>query len=300
MLKIAIERSDEIMSACSPIMRTVGVDFDRRRGSGFIRSSNFPAEVVVIERENILNFLSLGMVDVVLCNELTVSDYSCRPELPSLGKGAVQKREFDIIHRSGMGRSSLSLYIPIDTKYRGLEWFSNKVIVAEYESLLNRFLRSNGIKSTILPLQSGFDIVTEAGLADAVCVSLPEGDTLPDNGYKSVETVECGEIVAVAGPDMPPSTRMILDDFMTRILSAHHAKGKKSVTMSVPVDSISQLTKSIQTEGEPVVLCDNARRTAFVNMIIDDTRLWDSMEKLKILGACNIAVSNIENLVYRK
>lgn len=299
MLKIAIEHSEEVISACKPMLMSAGLDFDRHKGESYIRSSNFPAEAIVIGHSEILNFLLTKAVDIVFCNEITMADYSCRSELPFSRKMTAGEKEFKMISRLGLGKTNLSLFVPAGTKFKSIEWLSGKVVVTEYDSLLGNYLRSNGIKATVLPMHNYLDSAIEAGLADAVCVALPDGEISFDNRYKNVGTIESGELEVVARPDLSPATQMILDDFMTRILSTKNAKGKKSVSMTIPITAIPQLTKEIISENKPFILRDEPQNKAFVNMVIDDTRLWDMMEKLKALEADNIIVCNIESIIYR-
>ena len=115
MLRIAIQSKGRMNQESLELLDSVGVKLSVRESNPIlVRSSNFPAEVLFIEKDRIPEFVAQGIVDVGICGEYLARQAGTPDEC--------------IIKRLGFNKSTLSLAIPRDAKYRGIEWFIGKSI----------------------------------------------------------------------------------------------------------------------------------------------------------------------------
>ena len=66
--------------------------------------------------------------------------------------------------------------------YKGLADLKGRTIATSYEGLLGKFLKSNGIKASIVTMEGAVEIAPRTHLADVICDLVSTGNTLASNG----------------------------------------------------------------------------------------------------------------------
>jgi ATP phosphoribosyltransferase len=83
----------------------------------------------------------------------------------------------------------LSLAIPKDDIYTGLNYFNNKKVATSYPKILQKYFDEKNIKVKIEEISGSVEIATGIGLANAIFDIVSTGSTLMMNGLKEVELV---------------------------------------------------------------------------------------------------------------
>ncbi len=266
------------------LLDSVGVKLSVRESNPIlVRSSNFPAEVLFIEKDRIPEFVAQGIVDVGICGEYLARQAGTPDEC--------------IIKRLGFNKSTLSLAIPRDAKYRGIEWFIGKSIATPYPDLLSRFLKSHGIKATARLMREHVYMAPKVGIADAICDRVYSGTSLMSENLKEVETVMTSEAILIATPQMSPLNQMILDEFLLRIDAIQEAVGKKFVRMNVPIANLDAIIGILPALHYPSIAKYQDEEYMSVSVVMDEKRLWDILERLKELGAKEILICPIDKMI---
>ena len=266
------------------LLDSVGVRLSVRNTNPLIvRSSNFPAEVLFIEKERIPEFVKQGIVDVGICGEYLARQAGVREDC--------------IIKKLGFNKSTLSLAIPRDTKYRGIEWFMGKRIATPYPDLLMKYLKSRGVKASAFLMREHVYMAPKVGIADAICDRVHSGTALMSENLKEVETVMTSEAVLITAPSMSPLNRMILDEFLLRIDSVQVAVGKKFVRMNVPLDHVDEVFSILPSVHRPSVQYYQDDEYASVSVVMDEKRFWDILDRLKTIGVKEILICPIEKMI---
>lgn len=283
-LRIAIQSKGQMYHESLDLLDSVGVKLVIRDSNSLvIRSSNFPAEVLLVEKDRIPEFVAQGIVDVGICGEYLASQYGTPSEC--------------VIKRLGFNKSTLSLAIPRDAKYRGIEWFMGKSIATPYPELLARYLKGRGIKATTRLMRDRVYMAPKVGIADAICDRVHSGTTLMSENLREVETVMTSEAVLIATSSMSPLNQMILEEFLQRIDSIQAAVNKKFVRMNVPVQNVDQIIQILPSVHQPSISHYQNNEYVSIAVVMDETRLWDILERLKSLGAKEILVSPIDKMI---
>lgn len=284
MLRIAIQSSGRIKSGSISLLDKVGVKINRVDENTFIaKSSEFPAEVFFVEKVNAPRWTMEGLADICICGEylLNISDISSDI----------------IVRRLGFDKTTLSLLVPTDTKYDGVKWFNNRTIATPYPELLSQYLRPHAIKANIRYMSEMVYKSVNAGIADAVFDKVYSGTSLFNEHLREVEKVMASEAVIVVSPKITPAKRLILDELLSRIDSVIAAKGKKLVSMNVPTDKMDRISELL-----PSLCSQNINKSVdpnwvSISTVMDETRLWDIVEKLRMLGVREIIACPIDNLI---
>lgn len=284
MLRIAIQSKGRMNQESLELLDSVGVKLSVRESNPMlVRSSNFPAEVLFIEKDRIPEFVALGIVDVGICGEYL----ACQAGTP----------EDCIIKRLGFNKSTLSLAIPRDAKYRGIEWFAGKSIATPYPELLSKFLKSHGVKATTRLMREHVYMAPKVGIADAICDRVYSGTSLMSENLKEVETVMTSEAILIATSSMSPLNQMILDEFVQRIDAIQAAVGKKFVRMNIPTINLDEILKILPAVHQPSISHYLDEEWISVSVVMDEKRLWDILERLKEFGAKEILISPIDKII---
>jgi ATP phosphoribosyltransferase len=266
------------------LLDTVGVKLVLRESNPLlVRSSNFPAEVMFCEKERIPDFVAQGIVDVGICGEYLARQAGTSEEC--------------ILKRLGFNKSTLSLAVPRDAKYRGIEWFVGKTIATPYPDLLTRYLKSRGVKATAQFMREHVYMAPKVGIADAICDRVHSGTSLMSENLKEVETVMTSEAILIATPNMTPLNQMILEEFLLRIDAIQAAVGKKFVRMNIPTDNKDEIISILPSVHRPSIAHYQDDDIISLSVVMDEKRLWDILERLKELGAKEILICPIDKMI---
>ncbi len=284
MLRIAIQSKGRMCQESLDLLDSVGVKLVLRESNPLlVRSSNFPAEVLFVEKDRIPEFVAQGIADVGICGE-----YLARQAGTS---------DACIIKRLGFNKSTLSLAILRDAKYKGIEWFMGKTIATPYPDLLSRYLKSRGVKATTRLMREHVYMALKVGVADAICDRVYSGTALMNENLKEVETVMTSEAILIAAPNMNPLNQMILDEFLLRIDAVQAAIGKKFVRMNVPADKKDEIISILPSVHRPSIAHYQDDNMVSISVVMDEKRLWDILERLKELGAKEILICPIDKMI---
>lgn len=284
MLRIAIQSKGRMCQESLDLLDSVGVKLVLRESNPLlVRSSNFPAEVLFIEKDRIPEFVAQGVADVGICGEYL----ACQAGTP----------DSCVIKRLGFNKSTLSLAIPRDAKYKGIEWFVGKTIATPYPDLLSRYLKSRGVKATTRLMREHVYMAPKVGIADAICDRVYSGTSLMSENLKEVETVMTSEAILIATASMSPLNQMILEEFLQRIDAIQAAVGKKFVRMNIPVGNLDEIIKILPLVHQPSISHYRDNEWISISIVMDERRLWDILERLKDLGAKEILISPIDKMI---
>ena len=152
-----------------------------------------------------------------------------------------KEKDADIVKNLGFSKCRLSLAIPKDVDYKGIEWFSGKKIATSYPVILQKFLKEKGITADIHVITGSVEIAPGIGLADAIFDIVSSGSTLVSNHLKEVEIIIESDAVLIANKNLSAEKREILEELLFRIEAVQAAEDKKYVLMNVPNASLDKV-----------------------------------------------------------
>lgn len=121
-----------------------------------VQSSNFPIEVLFLRDDDIPQSVATGVADIGIVGE---NEY-------------VEKNEnAEVIKRLGFSKCRLSLAIPKDIEYPGVQWFEGRKIATSYPGILTTFLKTQKVNSEIHVITGSVEVAPGIGLADAILIS---------------------------------------------------------------------------------------------------------------------------------
>jgi ATP phosphoribosyltransferase len=247
-----------------------------------VQSTNFPLEVLYLRDDDIPQSVASGVADIGIVGE---------NEFIEKGEDA------QILSHLGFSKCRLSLAIPKEYKYTGLQWFSGKKIATSYPNILRKFMNSNGIRTEIHEITGSVEISPGIGLADGIFDIVSSGSTLVSNNLREVEVVMKSEALLIANWHLDEEKHQILNEMLFRIEAVQQAEDKKYVRMNIPRNKLDDIINVLPGLKSPTVIPLADNEWCSVHTVLDQKRFWEIIGKLKEMGAQGILVTPIEKMI---
>ncbi|RKF60179.1 Histidinol dehydrogenase, partial [Golovinomyces cichoracearum] len=148
-------------------------------------------------------------------------------------------------------------------------------------------------------LNGSVEVAPRAGLADAICDLVSTGATLEANGLREVQVVYHSRACLICKTgNINDIKKEVINKLMTRIKGVIKARESKYIMLHAPVNKLEEVICLLRGAERPTVLKlagDNNR--VAMHMVSSETLFWETMEKLKALGASSILVLPIEKMM---
>ena len=282
MLRIAVQSKGRLYEDTMNLISEADIKVSTNKRTLLVKSSNFPLEVLYLRDDDIPESVATGVADVGIVGE---NEYLEKDE------------DAEIIYRLGFSKCRLSLAIPKNVDYKGVEWFKGKKIATSYPNILKRFLKDNNVNAETHIITGSVEISPGIGLADAIFDIVSSGSTLISNNLKEVEVVIKSEALLIANKNITEDKREILNEILFRINAVRNAEDKKYVRMNAPKAKLDDIIKVLPGLKSPTIIPLADPEWCSVHTVLDEQRFWEIIGKLKEMGAQGILVTPIEKMI---
>ena len=207
------------------------------------------------------------------------------------------QKNISIVEKLGFSACRLSLALPKEINYTGLNFFNNKKIATSYPNILSNYFRQNNLNVTIEVISGSVEISPGIGLADGICDIVSSGSTLLSNGLKEVENVLNSQAVLVSSYNLDSCKQLILEKLLFRIRSVQKAKENKYILLNTPNDKLEKIGNILPGMNSPTILPLTKPGWSSLHSVISEDKFWDIIDELKEAGAEGILVVPIEKMI---
>lgn len=281
-LKIAIQKSGRLNEESIELLKKCGIKFDNGKDQLKVKSHTFPAELYFLRNSDIPNYVKDGVADIAILGENTVLEH---------GGGLT------LVEKLGFSKCRLSLAVPKNVKYSGVQFFQGKKIATSYTHTLQQFLDKNNVQAEIHQISGSVEIAPNIGLAEGICDLVSSGNTLFKNGLKEGDVILHSEAALYASPKLSAEKQVVLDQLVFRIKSILEAKNNKYVLLNAPNEKLKDIIKALPGMKSPTVLPLALEGWSSVHTVIKESDFWSSIDQLKNLGAEGILIVPIEKML---
>lgn len=282
MLRIAVQSKGRLFDDTMNLLNEADIKISASKRTLLVQASNFPLEVLYLRDDDIPQSVASGVADLGVVGE---NEFVERGELA------------EIISHLGFSKCRLSLAIPKDIQYPGVEWFNGKKIATSYPHILQQFLDKSGISAEIHVITGSVEISPGIGLADGIFDIVSSGSTLVSNNLREVEVVMQSDALLIANKNLSEEKKAVLDQMLFRFKAVKDAEDKKYVRMNAPKARLQDIINVLPGLKSPTIipLADDA--WCSVHTVLDQKRFWEIIGKLKEMGAQGILVTPIEKMI---
>ena len=282
MLRIAVQSKGRLFDDTMNLLTEADIKISSGRRTLLVQSGNFPLEVLYLRDDDIPQSVASGVADIGVVGE---NEFIERNE------------DAEIISRLGFSKCRLSLAIPKDIDYRGVNWFNGKKIATSYPHILKTFLDKEGISAEIHVITGSVEISPGIGLADGIFDIVSSGSTLVSNNLREVEVVMQSEALLIGNKNLSKEKRATLDEMLFRFKAVKDAEDKKYVQMNAPKAHLQEIISVLPGLKSPTITPLADEDWCSVHTVLDQKRFWEIIGKLKELGAQGILVTPIEKMI---
>ena len=281
-LHIAVQKSGRLHDESLKLLNDCGISIDNGKDQLKAVARNFPLEIFYLRNGDIPQYLRDGVVDIAI-----------------IGENLLVEKGDDILIKEKLGFSKcrVSIAIPKEDTYKGVESLIGKKIATSYPNTVKGFLVEKGIDAELHIINGSVEIAPNIGLSDAVCDIVSSGSTLFKNNLKEVEVLFKSEAVLAANSTLDAEKNDILKKLQFRIQSVMKGRQSKYILMNVPNDSIDRISSILPVLKSPTVLPLAEPGWSSLHSVINEGKFWEVIDELKAAGAQDILVCPVEKMV---
>lgn len=282
MLRIAIQAKGRLHDDSLALLSEAEISISGSSRTLISRAKGFPIDVLYLRDDDIPQAVAMGVADIGI-----------------VGQNEVGEKEENVeeVMALGFGKCRLSIAVPKHSDYNGPSWLNGKSIATSYPTLLRKWLVENNVDAKIHVITGSVEIAPAVGMADAIFDIVSTGNSLVQNGLSEVEQVMHSEAVMICNPELSEEKRADLDKLMFRFSSIVNSRGMKYVLMNVPEDNLDEAVALLPGLKSPTILPLFEKGWFSVHAVIRQNELWEKIEQLKEIGAEDILILSLENII---
>ncbi|PHM61347.1 ATP phosphoribosyltransferase [Xenorhabdus ishibashii] len=292
-LRIAIQKSGRLSDDSRTLLTSCGIKINLQQQRLIAFAENMPIDILRVRDDDIPGLVMDGVVDLGIIGENVLEE-----ELLTR-RAQEEDPRYLTLCRLDFGDCRLSLATSFDFDYTGVKCLQDTRIATSYPHLLKRYLDQKGIHFKPCLLNGSVEVAPRAGLADAICDLVSTGATLEANGLREVEVIYRSKACLIQRDgEMPEAKQQLIDKLMLRIQGVIQARESKYIMLHAPSDKLEEIISLLPGAERPTILpLAGAQNRVAMHMVSSETLFWETMEKLKALGASSILVLPIEKMM---
>lgn len=292
-LAVAIQKSGRLNEKSISLLAQCGLTFESAKWKEklILRCQDFPVDLMMVRDDDIPEYVASGICEMGIVGQNVLEE---RNQMEARGDSGIE-----VLRELGFGRCRLSLAVPAAAAYTGPQSLMGKRIATSYPGLLGAYLDKQGVRAEIVKLKGSVEIAPSLHIADAMCDLVSTGSTLHSNGLREVQTVFESQAVLIATKrPIEPVVEEARRKALVRIDGVRQAARSKYIMMNAPKSALPAIQKIIPGMEEPSImpLGTSGERIA-IHAVAREDVFWETMEKLKAVGASSILVLPIEKII---
>ena len=282
-LKLAIQKQGRLTDETLEFLRKSGLEFESYKQRLFSSCRNFPLEILYVRDDDIPNYVASGTVDLGILGQNVLNEK--RPKV---------KKLLNLRY----GFCSLIVAVPKESKIIEINELKDKTIATSYPESTKKFFVENNIPVEVVSISGSVEITPALGVAEAIVDLTSTGSTLALNDLRALTKIYDSEAVLIANEQILLNGKKdLLGKLMTRFKGVLSAKDYKYVMMNAPEDVLPKIKKIIPGLKSPTISPLATKGWFSVQTVIKEDVFWETIEKLKRVGASGIIVLPIEKMI---
>jgi len=218
-------------------------------------------------------------------------------ELGITGYDQVRESGVDLVELLdlGYGTCRLVLATPEAGDKDAVADLDGGTVATEFPTVTAEYFDDRGVDVDIVEVSGATELTPHVDIADGIVDITSTGTTLRMNRLTVVDEVLQSSVRLFTTPEAADDPKV--NQVMTAVESVLEAEGKRYLRMNVPEDRLDAVREVIPGMGGPTVMDIAGDDQVAVHAVVDEHRVFETIAKLKRVGASDILVSEIERLV---
>ena len=287
-LRIALQKSGKLSDGSIDLLNKCSFNIRPAKNHYLVKSDELNTDFLMVRDDDIPGFIDSGASDIGIAGENLFIEYQL--DNPS--------NNLEIISRLKFATCRLSIAVISDGNVKCLNDLNGKTIATSYPSTLKDFLDKNNINAKIIVMHGSVELAPKIGIADAICDLVSTGTTLKENGLFEMEVILKSEAVLVGRKGLSQDIKKRVDELIFRFQSVIKAKNSKYIMLHIDKANVGKLKDLLPGCEAPTILAlDGYPDKVAVHVVTEENVFWDTISKLKSIGATSILSVAIEKMM---
>ena len=289
-LKIAIQKSGRLSEKSFALLEKAGISLQKSKDQLLCRARNFPLDIFLVRDDDIPAFLVNDVCQLGIIGQNSLLETQrLEPEI----YGGLEE-----VVRLGFGQCRLSIAVPNDMVYEGVQSLAGRTIATSYRGLLAEFLATKGVVADIVTMEGAVEVAPRTHLADAICDLVSTGNTLTSNGLSEKDIILESQAVIIQNSVIQDDLKLLCETLLARINAVLRAENSRYIMLNSPVAALDDIKSILPGSQSPTVMPLQGREDMVaVHAVCEEEVFWITMEDLKARGASSILVVPIEKML---
>jgi ATP phosphoribosyltransferase len=193
------------------------------------------------------------------------------------------------------GECRLVLAAPEDGDVETPYDLDGRTVATEFPRLTREYFDERSIEAEVVEVTGATELTPHVDMADAIVDITSTGTTLQVNRLAIIDEVLSSSVQLFARSDVVDDEKT--EQVRTALASVLAAEGKRYLMMNAPESELDAVREVIPGMGGPTVMDVAGDDMVAVHAVVDDSDVFETINKVKQAGASDILVTEIERLV---
>lgn len=287
-LRVALQKSGKLSDGSIELLNKCSFKLRSAKNHYLLKSRELDTDFLMVRDDDIPGFIDRGVADIGIIGENLFVEYD-------LSHG---DSKLEIIAKLEFASCRLSIAVKADGDIRQLSDLNHKTIATSYPATLADYLMKNKVKANIVVMHGSVELAPKIGIADAICDLISTGTTLKENDLVEMQVLLESQAILVGHKDMSRAVKAKVRELVFRFQSVINVRNSKYIMLHINKTELHKLKELLPGSESPTVLeLQEHPEKAAVHVVSEEKHLWDTINKLKKIGASSILVMNIEKMM---
>jgi len=280
--RLALPSKGRLHAPALELARAAGVEVDVNGRALHAHCSRWDIEVLFARADDIPAWTADGAVDAAVAGRDQIIEAAA---------------EVDELVPLGFGRCALEVAVPAAGAIAEVGALDGGRVATAHPRTAAAFFAAEGLAVETVPIRGSVELAPRLDAADGIVDLVSSGDTLRQNGLRSIATVLESEATLVARRDLDGRARAVAAELATVIESVVAARGKRYLMLNAPDESLDDVIALLPGMDSPTVLPLARGGLHAVHAVVDAEAVADLLAPLRAAGARSLLVLPIQNLI---
>ena len=280
--RLALPSKGRLHAPALELARAAGVEVDVNGRALHAHCSRWDIEVLFARADDIPAWTADGAVDAAVAGRDQIVEAAA---------------EVDELVPLGFGRCALEVAVPAAGAIAEVGALDGGRVATAHPRTAAAFFAAEGLAVETVPIRGSVELAPWLDVADGIVDLVSSGDTLRQNGLRSIATVLESEATLVARRDLDGRARAVAAELATVIESVVAARGKRYLMLNAPDESLDDVIALLPGMDSPTVLPLARGGLHAVHAVVDAEAVADLLAPLRSAGARSLLVLPIQNLI---
>ena len=245
---------------------------------------NFPLEILFVRDDDIPLYVMGGTADLGIIGQNVVWETEATVE-------TVQVLPF--------GYCKLAVAVLKESPYQTVQDLQHKTIATSYPHTVQRYFAARQIEVNTVEIAGSVELTPTLGVSDAIVDIVSSGSTLVLNDLRMVEVMAESQACLIGNRDLATNREKAatLERLLVRLKGVLAAKEYKYVIMNVRETDVPKIIEVMPGLKSPSISKLGIADWVSLHSVIKENEFWETVERLKQAGACDIIVLPIEKII---